>query len=1040
MRAGFRFLLALLSIAGAFAIHVQAQSGRDNAVPFLDGLSWRHIGPAAFGGRIDDIEAVPEKPWIIFVGAASGGVFKSVNNGVTWKPVFDEVGGMLSIGDIAMAPSDPNIVWVGSGEPNNRQSSSWGDGIYRSLDGGESWSHMGLRDTHHIGRVVIHPHNPDTVFVAALGHLWGANDERGLYRTRDSGKTWEKVLAIDRDTGVVDVAIDNDGRTLFAAAYQRRRRAWGFVGGGPGGGLYRSLDGGSSWQKLTAGLPSGAVGRIGIAIALSQPEIVYAIIEHKTEGGVYRSNDRGATWTRQSSTNPRPMYYSQIRVDTKTPDKVWVLGTNLHLSVDAGKTFTTTGTGDRIHVDHHALWIEPSNPDHLMLGNDGGLYFSFDGSRSWDFIDNLPIGQYYDIGLDDRDPYWVYGGTQDNGTWALPSRTDTKLGITNSHVVNIAYGDGFFTQPDPTNKRYVYANSQSGRTYLVDLETMEEKGIRPVPEDPKEAYRFNWSTPLLISRHDPTVAYYGGNKLFRTDDRGQLWREISPDLTKHQEWKKLPLMGERNDDTLSRDDGVSDFGTITTIAESSLDKALLYVGTDDGNVQMTRDAGKTWQNVTSRFALPGPRWVNRVIGSRHAAGTAYAAFDGHYDDDFKPYVFKTTDSGASWTSIAGDLPDGTVINALEDHPGSAQVLFAGAESGLFFTINGGRNWARAGGTLPMVPVDDIVYHEKTGDLVLGTHGRSIIVLDAADVIAAVTPAVLSEPLHLFAPRPASQMYQARQLPTPGASEFSGPNPPVGALITYYLRDEVPAPPADKSATSTETPVVPITIFDRDNKVVRELKGPGKKGLNRVAWDLRYALSFTPRDGDEGWFGPPVGPYVLPGEYSVKVSALDKEVRGKLVVTTDPRMTTTEAALRARFDESVAVNELLGTFNEGLTALEGLEKELQRAREVVKTLKPSQSVDGDIDAYSKKLDTVKQKFGTAFGGPRFSLLDLLGQLQASTSMPTEAQRRSREHLTASLKENIGQLNNVITADWPALQKTLAAAGSTSLVAKPVALPK
>ena len=478
-------------------------------------LAWRHIGPAAHGGRIDDIEAVAGRPATIFVGTASGGIFKTTNNGVTWRPVFDAFGTNLSIGDIAIAPSDPNVVWAGTGEPNNRQSSTWGDGIYRSLDGGESWTHMGLRDTQQIGRVVVNPTNPDIVFAAALGHLWGPNEERGLFRTKDGGRTWQKVLYVNPDTGVVDIAMDADGRTMFAAAYQRRRRAWGFVGGGTGSALYRSLDGGDTWQKLGKGLPEGQVGRIGVAVSRSHPDVVYAIVEHKTAGGVYRSNDRGTTWTRQSGLNPRPMYYSQIRIDPVTPDKVWVLGTYIHLSIDAGKTFTTDGTGNRIHVDHHALWINPHDPDHLLLGNDGGLYFSYDGSRNWDAIDNLPIGQYYDIGIDTREPYWVFGGTQDNGTWGLPSRTSSDLGITNSDVVNIAYGDGFYTQPDPTNPRFVYANSQSGRTYFVDLETKEERGIRPVPADASEKYRFNWSTPLLVSSHAPYAAYYGGNKLFQ---------------------------------------------------------------------------------------------------------------------------------------------------------------------------------------------------------------------------------------------------------------------------------------------------------------------------------------------------------------------------------------------------------------------------------------------------------------------------------------------------------------------------------------------
>ena len=506
-------------------------------------------------------------PKIIFVAAASGGIFKSVNNGLTWKPVFDEEGTSLSIGDLAIAPSDPNIVWAGTGEPNSRQSSSWGDGVYKSLDGGETWTFMGLRDTQRVGRVVIDPQNPDIVFVAALGHLWGPNPERGLFRTKDGGKTWQKVLSINDDTGVVDVAMEAGGRILYAAAYQRRRRAWGFVGGGPHSGLYRSLDGGDTWTKLTKGLPEGDIGRIGLAISPEPPP--HRLCHHREQerGGVYRSDDRGETWTRNSDFNHRPMYYSQVRVDPLNPDKVWALGSPLFVSIDAGKTFTQRRHGrqdprrpprplDQPHRPRPSHARQRRRPLHVIRG-----------CKNWNFIDNLPIGQYYAIGIDNREPYWIYGGTQDNGTWGIPSRTYSSLGILNADVVNIAYGDGFYAAVDPKDPRVVYSESQSGRLYLVDLVTREEKGIAPVPENPEEKYRWNWSSPLITSPHDPDVVYYGGNKLFRSRDRGHSWEAISPDLTRNLDWKKLPIMGiVRNDDTLSRDDGVDHYGTLTTIS------------------------------------------------------------------------------------------------------------------------------------------------------------------------------------------------------------------------------------------------------------------------------------------------------------------------------------------------------------------------------------------------------------------------------------------------------------------------------------------
>jgi photosystem II stability/assembly factor-like uncharacterized protein len=1041
----------LLIVAGPSA------APNDRPASPLDGLEWRHIGPAAFGGRIDDVEAVASNPKIVFVGAASGGIFKSVNGGTTWKPVFDRDGGSLSIGDLAIAPSDPNIVWTGTGEPNNRQSSSWGDGVYRSLDGGETWTHMGLRDTHHIGRVVIHPRNPDTVYVAALGHLWGPNEERGLYRTRDAGRTWQQVLKIDADTGVVDVALDQDGRTLFAAAYQRRRRGWGFIGGGTGSGLYRSLDGGDTWQRLEDGLPKGVIGRIGVEISRSHPDIVYAVIEHK-EGGVFRSEDRGATWTKQSATNQRPSYYSQIRIDPQNPNKVWMLASPLFLSIDAGKTFTTKGTGDRIHVDHHGLWINPSDPDYLILGNDGGLYVSQDGSKTWHFVDNLPLGQYYDISIDARDPYWVYGGTQDNGTWAFPSRTSSALGITNADVVNLAYGDGFYTQPDPRDHRVIYANSQSGRTYLVDLDTREEKGIRPVSADAKETYRFNWSTPMLLSPHNPDVLFYGGNKLFRTTDRGHQWEVVSPDLTRNQDWKKLPGFfargGERGDDTPSRDDGVSDFGTITTIAESPVKAGVLYVGTDDGNVQMSPDAGKSWQNLTSKFRLPGPRWVSRVLASRHGAATAYVAFDGHQDDDFKPYIFRTTNGGDSWSSIAGDLPEGVVINALEEHPRRPDLLFAGTEFGLYFTLDGGRRWTRAAGNLPRVPVDDIVVSERDNDLILGTHGRSIIILDDITPLERATQEILTSEAHLFTPRPGIQQYEMRMLPAPGASEFSGPNPAYGALITYYLRDDPPPPPppakttTDGKAASTPPepappppppPTVKITIAAQDGSIVRELEGPDRRGMHRVAWDLRYPLGIKVQETDEGWFGPPKGPFVMPGTYTVRLRTRGRELTERVEVRTDPRVKTTPEALQARHGAARATAELQRAFVEASALLQDAGKRFDDLEKRAKESDQKDAVAAVADV-KKVVVELREKFKAGWGGPRFRIFDLAGQLQASTSAPTEAQLRTLDQLGPEVTANVERLNVFVSRELPELERKLAARGLDRPPLKPVAVPR
>ncbi|MBK6459339.1 MAG: hypothetical protein IPF87_25245 [Gemmatimonadetes bacterium] len=993
----------------------------------LGTLPWRHIGPSSFGGRIDDIEAIPGRPSTIFVGTAGGGVFRTTNNGTTWAPVFDRDGRSTSIGDIAIAPSDPGIVWVGTGEPNNRQSSTWGDGIYRSLDGGETWTHMGLKETHHIGRVVIHPRNPNTVFVAALGHLWGPNDDRGVYRTTDGGTTWKKVLAGNNVTGAVDVALDPDGRTVYAAMYQRQRRGFGFVGGGPGSGLFRSRDGGDTWEPLTNGLPVGVKGRIGIAIAPSQPNTVYAIVEAKA-GGVFRSDDKGSTWTRQSSLNPRPMYYSQVRVDPQHPDRVWVLGTYVHKSIDGGKTFTTDSTGDRIHVDHHALWLNPNDGNHMMLGNDGGLYFTYDGAKNWDFIDNLPIGQFYDIDVDDRDPYYVYGGTQDNGTWGLPVRTYNGVGITSADVINIAYGDGFFTVTDPADPRYIYANSQGGRAYRVHLATREERGIRPVPDDAKESYRFNWSTPMVRSPHDPRIIYYGGNKLFRTRDGGESWDVVSPDLTRNQEWKSIPIMGiVRDSTTPSRDDGVSDYGTMTSVSESPRSQGVLLVGTDDGQVQLSTDGGAAWTNITARFKLPAPRWVSKVLWSQHEARTAYVAFDGHYDDDLAPMLYRTTDGGTTWSAVAGDLPVGHSVKTLAEHPSNRDVLFAGTEFGLYVTFDGGKRWAYVGGALPRVRIDDIAIHPKHRDLVLGTHGRSIIVLDDISLFDKGAPVVASGEAALYPIRPVMQRFVTRVLPTPGARNFQAPNPPPGALITYALG--VPASASDTVAT--------LKVADAAGKVVRTLKVPAAAGIHRAAWDLHNDRAPGVTDADEGWFGLPSGAWVPPGRYTVTLAARGREVSQPVDVSGDSRVEIAAGALEARHAASVRLAALQKSFNDGVELHKQMTAERERLEKALATTPARRdSLAALVAEVRQQLDSLGRRFGAGFGGPKFGFLDLDGSMQASSTRPTVAQERTIEQLGAQLKVDLAALNALLAGRFAELQRKAEGAG---VVLKAVVVP-
>jgi len=1008
----------------------------------LRNLKWRHIGPASFGGRIDDIEAVPENPSIIFVAAASSGIFRSQDAGVTWKAVFDEEGTALSIGDIEIAPSDASVIWAGTGEPNNRQSSSWGDGVYKSLDGGETWVNMGLKETHHIGRIKIDPQNPNIVFVAALGHLWGPNPERGVFRTKDGGKTWEKCLYIDDYTGVVDLELEKNGRVLYAAAFKRLRKPWGYIGGGPSGGIYRSMDGGDTWEKLSTGLPEGDVGRIGLAIAPSRPETVYAIVQHKKGGGLFRSDDRGNTWNMvyKGYTHPEPFcsYFQHLRVDPLNPEKIWIIAYVLHVSLDGGKTFSAEGVSLNLHTDSHTLWINPKNPDHLLLAGDGGAYASHNGAKTWNFLGNLPVSQFYAIGIDTRDPYWIYGGAQDSGAYGIPSRTESPLGIMNRDVVPLVYGDAFYCVVDPRDPDLIYSENQQGRLLFSNLKTHEERIIGPVPKTPQETYRFNWKCPLVMSPHNPDRVYFGGNKIFMTSDRGHSWTEISPDLSQNQDWKKLPMMGmERKEDTLSLNYGVDHYGTITSLSESPLQADLIYSGTDDGNVQVTKDAGKTWQDLTKNLRLAKTRWVSCVVASRHNAGTAYLGLNGHSDDDYTPYIFKTSDFGNTWVSLRGDMPDGITVDVLAEDPKNPNLLFAGTEFGLFISINGGKNWILAGGNLPRVRVDDIVINVKNNDLILGTHGRGIVILDDISMLENLNQSVLDSEAYLFPLREATLYFETREGFSTGSAEFSGPNPDYGALIAYYLKNE----PGALKEKSTEKQAARILIRDGNGKVVRELEGPWRRGFNRVSWDLRQAMNSSPEWKPGEFYYPLRGPMVLPGEYEVKLMAAGQEMVQKVTVKLDSRIKASEEALTAKLKAGLRVNDMVRAFLEAKAAVQAIEKEIVPIQESSKkqTNFP-QDAKSLLDEISKNLEGFRKEFIAEMEGMEFELLDLMGQLDASTSRPTEAQGMIIERLTVKLDKGINTVNSLLTEKLPELQKKLRCGDFRLAGLQPIKLPE
>ncbi len=1009
----------------------------------LKDLQWRELGPAIMGGRIDDFAVVESNPSTVYVGTASGGVWKTTNAGTTWEPVFDNEG-VSTIGDVTVAPSDPAIVWVGTGEPNNRQSSSWGNGVYKSTDAGKTWANMGLKDSHHIGRIAIHPANSNMVYVAALGHLWGPNKERGVYKTTDGGKTWTQSLSINEETGVVDLAMDPQSPdTLYAAAYQRRRTAYGFNGGGPSGAIYKTTDGGATWQKLTKGLPyaeGGDVGRIGISIYRRNPNIVYAVVQH-SKGGVFRSEDKGESWKKMSDTDPRPSYYSQIVIDPNNDLRIWVLGAPMYYSEDGGKTFVTNRV-THIHGDYHAMWINAANSGHMIAGSDGGIHWSYDGGRTWEYVNSVALGQFYELGADMRRPYYICGGLQDNGSWCGPSATWFQQGITNEDWYRVDGGDGFYAQIDPAEPTTVYAESQDGNVVRRDLRTNESRNIRPMEKEGEPRYRFQWNSPIVISAHDPRTIYYGGNFLFKSTDRGDTWTKLGGDLTTGVERDKLPIMGKVPDkDMLSRHDGVQQYPCITTVSESPLTSQVLWVGTDDGNLQVTRDAGKTWKNVAERVpGVPKGTYVSRVAASRYAEGTAYGAFDGHRSNDFNVYLFMTTDYGETWKAISGGIPasNGTV-HVVREHPRNPSLLFAGTEYGAYISFDRGANWTALKMNLPTVPVDDIVIHPRENDLILGTHGRSIWVLDDITPLEQLDSKSLAADVHLFDMRPATAWRIYGHKGNTGHKFFVAKNPPYGALITYSLKSKL-----DDKAKLT------ISILDKEGKLIRELEGKKEAGIHRVNWDLRYTAPAEPTEEQReamalGFGFGPRGPMVEPGEYTVKVSVEKGEVAKPVRVEEDPRVNMSATDRAARHQALMQLYELAKTADRGQKTIVGLKASLTAAMESWKkpgAPKIPENIQKAAEALSKQVEEIHGRFVApppeflgnagpplAYTPPPFSqrVNRLMGAIEGYSAAPTSQQAEELGTVSRLLGEASERLRKLVDEDLAALNKQMNEAG-------------
>ena len=963
-------VLVVLSLTPAFAEQNKVERGhkpteqpaqKQNETPqtktnedtVFKGMKYRLIGPFR-GGRSLTAAGIPGDPTTYYFGSTGGGVWKSTDGAMTWSPLFDKEG-VGSIGSLAVAVSNPNIVYVGTGEACIRGNISHGDGIYKTLDGGKTWKNVGLRDSRAVGKLIIDPTNPDRVFVAALGHPYGPNPERGIFRTTDGGKTWEKVLYKDENTGGVDVAFDpHNSNILYASLWEARRTPWSLSSGGPGSGLYRSNDGGTTWKQLQEhGLPKGPWGKIGVAVAASS-ERVYALIE-APDGGVYRSDDSGETWQLvdgDRSLQQRAWYYMHIIADPQDPDTVYVANVDFYKSTDGGRSFNKVKVP---HGDNHGMWIDPKNPRRMMVSNDGGVTISLDGGKNWTRQDNQPTAQFYHVITDTRTPYYVYGSQQDNSTVAIASRSDDES-IDRSDWYPVAGGEAGYIAPYPPDPNIVYAGDYEGLITKFDKRTGQTKDITVQPELSDGAgaavveHRFQWTAPIMISPHDPNTLYHGAERLFKTTDGGMHWEAISPDLTRNDKSKQQASGGPINKD----DTGTEYYDTIFALAESPLAKGQIWAGTDDGLIHITRDGGKNWTNVTPKDL---PEWsrISQIDASPHDAGTAYVAVDRHQLDDMQPYIYKTSDYGKTWNRIDKGIATNTFVRAVREDPKRKGLLFAGTETGLYVSFNDGADWRALQLNLPTVPVHDLVI--KNDDLVLATHGRAFWILDDIGPLRQFADDLPKQDVHLFTPSTATRLHWGDEAPKP---ILVGQNPPPGAIVYYFLKDapkgEVTLEFLDGSGksirkfSSTKIEELDEPPDPDDKKPEKQIKA--EAGLNRFVWDMRYEGStripdhylFEQKDGSRG-------PLVVPGKYQVRLTVDGKSQTQPFEVKLDPRVNTSQADLQKEFDLLLNIRDQLSKVHNAVNQIQDVRSQVdglkRRLPENVST-KPVTNAAGDLD--------------------------------------------------------------------------------------------
>lgn len=1040
------------------------QSENPDSIPasVLSGLKFRSIGPAMTAGRISDFAVNPGDHSEYYVAVSSGNIWKTDNAGTTFNPVFDNYGA-YAIGCLAMDPKNPNVIWAGTGENNHQRALGYGDGVYKTLDGGKTWKNMGLKESRHIGMIAIHPDNTDIVYVAAEGSAWGPGGDRGLYKTTDGGETWERVLYVSEETGINNVILDpRYSNIIYATSEQRRRHVHTKIGGGPESTIYKSTDAGATWRKIENGLPKVDMGGIGIAVSPVNPDVIYAIIEAqvdengKDQSGFFRSTNRGESWTRMSDHHSSGQYYNEIFCDPGDVDKVYSVETYSHYTEDGGKTFKRLGR-DMRHVDDHALWINPDDTEHLIIGGDGGVYISYDAGKTWDFKTNLPITQFYRVAVDNDYPFYnVYGGTQDNNTLGGPSQTKSRQGITSEDWFPTLGGDGFWPAIDPENPNIVYSEYQYGNLYRIDKKSGERLYIKPMPEKGENTFKWNWNTPFIISPHSNTRLYIAANVLFRSDDRGNSWKLVSDDLTAQIDRNNWPVMDRYwSTDAVMKDVSTSLYGTAVSLDESPVKENLIYVGTDDGVIQVTEDAA-TWRKVEAFPGVPENTYVSDIIASRYDENVVYATFDNRKRDDYKPYVLKSTDKGQTWTSIASNLPGDETVHTIQQDHVDPNLLFVGTEFGAYYSNNDGTSWTKLGSGLPTISVRDMEIQERENDLVLATFGRGFYILDDYSVLRDVNNDLLKKDAHLFDVPEALMYAQTSGKYGQGSSFYRAPNPPFGAIFTYYLKDapttlrqerwdiekdlidenqRIPQP--DRVELRTEEledkPYLLFTITDMEGNLIRKLKTPARKGIHRTSWDLRYP-DFEPiktakePSGDAKKYAS--GFFTMPGSYMVSISLVEE---GKVQSLTEPAAFQTEALAQKTIptkdlDGLIAFQnevsdlgrEVYGAYqytSELVDKLDILKRAaLETPSETQTILEEIYSIEKDLDELVFELRGTRSKASAEEVPPeQVAVLDRMNYLMrrqwSSTADPTETEKMNLNILNEEFPELVDNLTAI-----------------------------